>query len=231
MKPPFYCALFIISKKIINIQFYEFKNLYICKKFYMVIFMDLTRREKIGILVFSLILIFILSFSYYKNKNTSKIEVLNEKTISKESDAENKNEIKVYITGEVKKPGVYTLKNGDRAEKAVELAGGFTEYADKNSINLAMKLKDEDYIRVDSIHSTASVNQNSSSINLSNKININTADKEQLKTLPRIGDSLAERIIDYRNKNGTFKRIEDIKKVSGIGDKMFENIKDKISVY
>ncbi|MCX7884229.1 MAG: helix-hairpin-helix domain-containing protein [Caloramator sp.] len=193
--------------------------------------MDLTKREKIGILVFSLILIFILSFSYFKNKNISKIEVMNEKTIIKEENCENKDEIKVYITGEVKKPGVYTLKNGDRVENAVYLAGGFTESADKNSVNLAMKLKDEDHIRVDAIPTIASLNKNGSSINLSNKININTADKEMLKTLPRIGDSLAERIIDYRNKNGSFKRIEDIKKVSGIGDKMFENIKDKISVY
>ncbi|SKA94712.1 competence protein ComEA [Caloramator quimbayensis] len=197
----------------------------------MVIFMDLTRREKIGILVFSLILIFTLSFSYFKNKNASKIEVMNEKAISKEENIEKMDDIKVYITGEVKKPGVYSLKNGDRAEKAVELAGGFTERADKNSINLAMKLKDEDYIKVESTQSSSSSIQTNIQINLSNKININTADKEQLKTLPRIGDSLAERIIDFRNKNGPFKRIEDIKKVSGIGDKMFENIKDKISVY
>ncbi|WP_143287288.1 helix-hairpin-helix domain-containing protein [Caloramator quimbayensis] len=193
--------------------------------------MDLTRREKIGILVFSLILIFTLSFSYFKNKNASKIEVMNEKAISKEENIEKMDDIKVYITGEVKKPGVYSLKNGDRAEKAVELAGGFTERADKNSINLAMKLKDEDYIKVESTQSSSSSIQTNIQINLSNKININTADKEQLKTLPRIGDSLAERIIDFRNKNGPFKRIEDIKKVSGIGDKMFENIKDKISVY
>lgn len=191
--------------------------------------MDLTKRERIGLLVFIIILTSILSLSYYKNKNKNNMEVIKNDKISNIDNKSNK-EIKVYVTGEVKNPGVYTLIEGDRVEKAILLAGGFTENADKNSINLALKLKDEDYIIVSSLNIKEKLDDKSIVSN-SKKININTADKEQLKSLPRIGDALSQRIIDYREKNGPFKRIEDIKKVSGIGDKMFENIKDKISVY
>ncbi|QCX32470.1 transporter [Caloramator sp. E03] len=193
--------------------------------------MDLTKREKIGISIFVLILIGSLIFSYHLNKSKTNIEIISSKN-EEEINKEKINYIKVYITGEVKNPGVYSLKEGDRLEKAIELAGGFTENADKNSINLAMKLKDEDFIKVLKVNLN-SFEQSVNTINelKNSKININTANKEELKSLPRIGDALAQRIIDYRDKNGPFKRIEDIKKVSGIGEKMFENIKDKITIY
>lgn len=196
--------------------------------------MDLTKREKIGLCIFAVIIIFILSIFYFNNKSKTEIEVINKNQAKESNYTSQENKIiKVYIAGEIKKPGVYSLCEGDRVIKLVEAAGGFTDRADISSINLAMKLRDEDYIKVpEKVLISQGSGTNSTGTALQNqKINLNTADKEQLKTLPRIGDAMAQRIIDYREKNGLFKRIEDLKKVSGIGEKVFENLKDKITVY
>lgn len=190
-------------------------------------FMDLTRREKIGLAVFLFIILFITSFYYYKDKRKNEMMVIKTSRIQDEQKENDIKEIKVYICGEVKKPGVYTLIEGERLYKLIEIAGGFTDKAAKENLNLAMKLKDEDYIFVPSIEGLLN---NSQGKTISSKININTATLEELKTLPRVGDAIAQRIIDYREKNGPFRDIKDIKNVSGIGDKMFENIKEKITV-
>lgn len=181
--------------------------------------MDMSRKEKIGLIVFALIVLCISSIKFY-SKNDS-----NEFTVYK-SDNSQPHTIKVYICGEVKNPGVYKIESDKRIVDLVEMAGGITENADINNINLALKLKDEDYIKIPS-KNLNNINNNQSDT----KININTATVEELKKLPRVGDAIAKRIIEYREKYGRFKRIEDIKNVSGIGDKMFENIKDLICVY
>lgn len=198
--------------------------------------MDLSKREKIGLIVFLIIMIFITSIFYFGNKSKNEI-VVNSKESQVNSKKESSNVIKVYVYGEIKKPGVYTLKSGDRIEELIALAGGFTENAETSSINLALKLKDEDFIRISGKNQNINQNQpqsggsgNANAVN-GDKININTADKNALKELPRIGDALAQRIIDYRENKGLFKDIKDIMNVSGIGEKMFENIKDKIAVH
>lgn len=193
--------------------------------------MDLSKREKIGIIIFGLVIVFVISINYYSKAKDKEIQVIKNEDMTKEA-AEKK--IQVYICGEVKKPGVYELHEGDRLIKLISLAGGITEKGDENSINMSVKLKDEDYIRIPTkLNENASGNQiqSSTGYDFSGKININTASLEELKTLPRIGDALASRILEYRTKNGPFKDIKDIKNVSGIGEKMFENIKDKICVY
>lgn len=207
--------------------------------------MDLTKREKLGLTIFAIILLTLISIMYF-NKNNS-VEVLSKNTVetSNNQDSNNSNTISnqtngtitVYINGEINKPGVYKLLDGDRAEKLIELAGGFNKNADTSSLNLAMKLKDEDFIRIPSklqnvqTASNTTTITNSGNLTAAALININTADKEQLKELPRIGDALSQRILDYRNKMGNFKDIKDLRNVSGIGPKMFENIKDKITVH
>lgn len=197
--------------------------------------MDLNKREKIGLIVFALIIITFISVFYFNDNKQSSIEVIKSDTTKQDSETAHRKDIKVYISGEVKNPGVYTLIEGDRIVKLIEIAGGFTEKADASSINLAMKLKDEDFIRVPGKILNNLQQQNISSApvhqNMNNKVNINTADLEQLKTLPRIGDALGQRIIDYRETNGPFRDIKDINNVSGIGEKMLENLKDKITVY
>lgn len=161
------------------------------------------------------------------------MQIINKSNVNVEENST----IQVYICGEVKKSGVYKLKKDARLVDLIQTAGGFTKDADVEGVNLAIKLKDEDYIKIPSknlsnLGDTVS-NKNNVVLNKSEskKININTATKEELKTLPRIGEALAQRIIDYRDKNGGFKSIDDIKKVKGIGEKMFENIKDLISIY
>lgn len=194
--------------------------------------MDITRREKIGLSVFLIIMLFLTSVLYFNNRNKNEI-IVNSKKEAEGEVKKNDSLIKVYIYGEIKNPGVYTLKNGDRIEELIKAAGGFSENAELSQINLAGKLKDEDFIKIPSKNILNTQIQGSGgNINIkSDKININIADKESLKELPRIGDALAQRIVDYREKNGSFKDIKEIMNVSGIGEKMFENIKDKITVH
>ncbi|MCX7694397.1 MAG: helix-hairpin-helix domain-containing protein [Caloramator sp.] len=187
--------------------------------------MNLTRNQKIGIYVFASILLVFGFIKYYSiKKEPNDIVVIRNEESSKK-------EIQVYICGEIKKPGVYKISDDKRIIDLVYMAGGFTENANLEAINLATKLKDEDYIKIPSKKKNKEDKGDVDFKEYSDKININTATLEELKKLPRIGDALAKRIIEYRNKNGPFKRIEDLKNVSGIGDKMFENIKDMISIY
>ena len=144
-------------------------------------------------------------------------------------------DITAYINGEVKNPGVYKVKNESRVEDLVKISGGFTENADKYKLNLAKKLRDEDYIYVDKKNDVktgiaAPQNSVSNGVGQNGKVNINTASKEELKTISGIGDVTAQKIIDYREKNGGFSTIEDLKKVGRLGDKTLEKIKDKIDV-
>jgi competence protein ComEA len=127
-------------------------------------------------------------------------------------------EICVYIEGEVVNPGVYMLRQGDIIAGAVEAAGGFTAEADTRSVNLAATLRDGDQVH---IYKVGEVPQ---------RININTAEAWLLQSLPGIGETLAQRIIDHRTVNGLFQSIEDLNSVEGIGPSVFEQIKDKITV-
>lgn len=145
--------------------------------------------------------------------------------------------IKVHIAGEINKEGVYEVNNGDRLDDLVKRAGGLTKDANSKKINLAMKLEDQMKIYIPSIYDfedeTSSTNDNllisdkpSTEIE---KININKASKEELMTLPNIGEKRANAIIEYR-ENSPFEKIEDIKNVTGIGEKFYQSLKDLITV-
>ncbi|NLJ88750.1 MAG: hypothetical protein GX327_08295 [Epulopiscium sp.] len=153
----------------------------------------------------------------------------------------------VYICGAVKKPGVYSLKEGSRIIDVLDMAGGALEDADLNLLNLAEKIFDEQKIYIPKIGEEIDKSQikvenrddgelkvhtanNSVKNSTNNLININTASLDQLQSLPGIGAVIAQNIIDYRNSQGPFRSIEEIKNVSRIGDKTFEKIKDKITV-
>ena len=127
-------------------------------------------------------------------------------------------EICVYVEGEVVNPGAYTLLTGDYVADAVDAASGFTIDADQGSVNLAATLRDGEQIH---IYKLGDVPQ---------KININTAEAWLLESLPGIGETLAQRIVDYRIANGYFQSIEDLKNVRDIGPVVFDKIKDKIAV-
>ncbi len=160
------------------------------------------------------------------NNNSTEVIILNTEDNKIITTSETNDEIVVYISGEVNSPDVYTLPNGSRVVDLVELAGGVTDNANVNDINLSKKIKDEDHIHIPAVGETTST----TSSNNGYPININTATKEQLKTLPNIGDVTADNIIKYREENNGFKNIEEIKNVSRIGDTMFQNLKDYIIV-
>lgn len=133
-------------------------------------------------------------------------------------------QVSVYVCGAVKKPGVYTLDADLRVADAVEAAGGMRNDADSEYVNLAQHLADGIKIRIPTVEETGPEG-------MQNKlININTADEATLCTLPGIGSAKAEKIIEYREKNGPFCGIEDIMKVPGIKEAGFEKIKDQITI-
>ena len=145
--------------------------------------------------------------------------------------------IYVQISGAIKKPQVAKLKKGARVFELIEMSGGFTDDVSNafvnKILNLAKVLIDGEKLYIpfsieelDSNFATKyTTDETESTI-----VNINTANKQQLTTLPNVGESTADKIIDYRTKNGPFIEVEDIKNVSGIGDKTFEDIKDLITV-
>lgn len=149
-------------------------------------------------------------------------------------------DIYVDICGEVAKPDVYRVKNGSRLFEVIAQAGGLTAQADINVINRAETVRDGQKIRILSYEETnqgaqqqgdASASQYRSQAQANDgKININLADAATLQMIPGIGPSKAERILEYRETTGPFQNIEDIKNVSGIGNKTFENIREYLCV-
>lgn len=175
-----------------------------------------------------------------------------------ETEKETEETIVVHISGAVNIEGIVELEAGSRIANAIEKAGGVKENADMTDINLAYPLEDgmkihiptkeeteanknnenmidESYVTsssggVSSKEDTNSTQGSSKSTTINEKVNINTATQEELDTLPGIGPSIASKIIDYREQNGKFNSIEEIKEVSGIGDAKYEKIKDSITI-
>ncbi len=141
--------------------------------------------------------------------------------------------IAVHVSGAVKEPErVFYLPDGARMIDAIKAAGGETEQADLSQLNLASILKDGQKIRVPKIgENMISTEQGTNNENPENYLtNINLATTIELDSLPGIGETFAKRIVEYREQNGDFQTIEDIMKVKGIGENLFEDIKDLITV-
>lgn len=137
----------------------------------------------------------------------------------------------VDIKGEVKNPGVYQMKVGDRVKDALDAAGGLTEEADSQKVNLAKRLEDQMVIVVPKVGEEAEeipAGETRNEATKEGKVNINTATVEELKTLKGVGEKKAEAIIEYRKKNGSFQTKEDLMKVRGIGKKLFESFQERI---
>ena len=220
---------------------------------------DLKNKKIIGLVIITII-IFIVSIFLYKQKssNAFKEEYMTEifteesndnmeydSSMKENTDNSNennleKNKIVVEIKGEVAKPDVYQLEEGSIIKDLIDMAGGVTEEADLSRINRAEELLNHELIIIGNINdeTESSVVQNNSTYssngNNSDKgstlININTADLEQLKEITGIGNIKAQSIIDYREANGGFKSLEELKNVDGIGDKTFEKIKEQITL-
>jgi competence protein ComEA len=139
----------------------------------------------------------------------------------------------IHITGAVPRPGVYALAKGSRVQDAISAAGGFLVDADKTGINLARALEDGEQLDIPYVAGAAPiVLEEAATAAPSNAelININIASQAELDTLPGIGPTTANKIIDYRNTNGPFVAIQDIVNVAGIGQVTYERIKDLITV-
>ena len=137
----------------------------------------------------------------------------------------------VDIKGAVKNPGVYQMKSGDRVKDALDAAGGLTDEADSQKVNLAQRVEDQMVIVVPKVGEEATeipAGGTSKEAAKEGKVNINTATVEELKTLKGVGEKKAEAIIEYRKKNGSFKTKEDLMKVRGIGKKLFESFQERI---
>jgi len=143
----------------------------------------------------------------------------------------------VHVTGAVPRPGVYALAQGSRVQDAISAAGGFLADAEKSGINLARALEDGEQLEIPYAEGASPVigteipplvlTEPSTSLEL---ININTASQAELETLPGIGPTTAQRIIEYREQNGPFVNTEDIINVPGIGSGTYERIKNLITV-
>ena len=175
--------------------------------------------------------------------STNSMNVLDNTLVNNNPSSQEEEKIKIYITGEVINPGVYELAVDSRIEDAISIAGGITPNANLHDVNLAFILEDAMKIYIPntaeevdaaSIISTGSSDMSKSisneSTSKSSKININKASSSELEKIPGVGPSIAQKIITYREENGKFSSIDDLKNVSGIGSKKFESIKDYITV-
>lgn len=158
-------------------------------------------------------------------------------------EVEEKITIIVDVGGAVNKPGIIELPEGARVYQAIEKAGGLSQNGDLNQINQAMLLNDQDKLYIPTIEeseeelaasnnsfSDAYISGGHSSFSNDGKVNINTASQEELESLSGIGPVTANKIIDYRQLNGKFDTIENLMEVSGIGEKTFAALKDKICI-
>ena len=211
--------------------------------------LEISKKQKIILIFLGIVAIIgIAYYSYVSSKeenlnvsDTNELQVENQSNEIDEEEAENKeSKIKVHISGAVKNEGVYELEEDARIIDAIEKAGGTLEIADMKNVNLASKLEDgmKIYIPKQGEEVTSSNREVEENIALGNtskesskgKININKASKEELDTLPGIGESTAEKIINYRKEHKSFKSIEELKEVKGIGDAKFEEIKDLVDI-
>lgn len=203
--------------------------------------MDFFRNRRNLYKASAILFFVVLSFTIYvtKQPNNSEIVLSSEESESEfvvesvsDDCVDDASAVIIDVDGEVKNPSVYELPAGSRVYEAIDAAGGLTESADTKNTNLAAFLTDgaKLYIpnkdEVGNAVSSGSANAQSSGKDL---VNINTADSSRLQMLVGVGPATAQKIIEYREEYG-FKKIEDLKKVSGIGDKTFEKLKNFIIV-
>lgn len=218
----------------------------------------LNLKQKKIIAIILIILVVIAYYYFYLRDTTEEISNQDLEINNTQENNQTNETIVVHVSGAVNIEGIVELEAGSRIANAIEKAGGIKENADMTDINLAYPLEDgmkihiptkeeteanknnentpaESYVTaasggVNSKEATNSTQSSSTSDTSSKKVNINTATQEELDTLPGIGPSIASKIIDYREQNGKFNSIEEIKEVSGIGEAKYEKIKDSITI-
>ena len=207
------------------------------KKEDVVLFFRQNVKSIILAFVCSLVLIIggLFYFNQSKTEDYSDVSFSNtsSESINKGEKTEEKHDEKIFVDvkGAVKHPGVFETTKDKRVKDLIEEAGGLLDDADTSTLNLSQKVKDQMVIYVlKHGEKPKQISDSGSSSSNTDVININTANLEQLMKISGVGKTKAEAIISYREKNGDFKKKEDITKVRGIGKATFEKIKDKIEV-
>ncbi|MBO0437352.1 helix-hairpin-helix domain-containing protein [Vagococcus fluvialis] len=202
-------------------------------------------KEKIIITVVILV-ISIIGLKLFLSKNAAKVDQFEEVVLTDttdliaETEKENNDVVKMYvdIKGAVKLPGMYEVTSDMRVLNVIDMAGGLKETADDSQVNFSQRIEDQMVIYIpvegEELSETVIARTNSNTANISKdedgKINLNQATKEELMTLSGVGEKKAEKIIEYREENGSFKTIEDLKNVNGFGEKSFESLEKYISI-
>lgn len=202
-------------------------------------------KEKIIISVVILV-ISIIGLKLFLSKNAAKVDQFEEVLLTDttdliaETEKENNDVVKMYvdIKGAVKLPGMYEVTSDMRVLNVIDMAGGLKETADDSQVNFSQRIEDQMVIYIpvegEELSETAIAGTNSNTANISKdedgKVNLNQATKEELMTLSGVGEKKAEKIIEYREENGSFKTIEDLKNVNGFGEKSFESLEKYISI-
>ena len=191
------------------------------------------------ILAFMCSLVLIIGGLFYFNQNKTEdysgvsFSNISNETNNKDEKAEDRHDEKIFVDvkGAVKHPGVFETTKDKRVKDLIEEAGGLLDDADTSTLNLSQRVKDQMVIYVlKHGEKPKQISDGGSSSSNTDVININTANKEQLMKISGVGKTKAEAIIAHREKNGDFKKKEDITKVRGIGKATFDKIKDKIEV-
>lgn len=146
------------------------------------------------------------------------------------SDPAGPNEVFVHVSGAVANPGLYPIEPGGRVVDAIAAAGGFAADAQESGVNLARAVSDGEQLVVPRVGEETMGAAGAGGVTTTGRVNLNTADLATLETLPRIGPALAQRITEWREANGGFRTVEDLLAVSGIGEKMFEALRELVVV-
>jgi competence protein ComEA len=195
--------------------------------------------HKVKIFIVSIAVVILVCYLNYRSSKETELmigvaeqgSIINEMQEKEVETKENKTiVIMVDVKGAVNIPGVYHAEEGQRVLDLINKAGGFTNEADSNQVNLSQHIEDEMVIFVPVLGETVDVMQNAPTSVQNKLLDINKATDSELQTLPGIGPSKAIAIIEFREKNGGFQTIEDLKKISGIGEKTFEKLASLITV-
>ena len=207
----------------------------------------LNQKQKIILIAGIIIAIGIIIFQYVNSTKEVYSYVEKENIIEEKNEImsvpEKEEKIIIHVTGAVKKNGIVEVREKARINDVIEAAGGVTKEADLTNVNLAYIVEDGQKIYIPSKADRNILEENKKIVseeagkkvteekNNSKKIvNINKAGLEELKTLPGIGESTALKILEYREKHGKFKSVEDLKKITGVGDSKLDTIKNLISI-
>ncbi|SFL80868.1 competence protein ComEA [Gracilibacillus orientalis] len=183
------------------------------------------------VLVIAAILLWLLIDPSIEEQNDAADQMMENNPELLEEEKTVPTEYKIDIKGEIENPGVYQVTENDRVEDAIQLAGGFNSKADKQMINLAERVYDEMVIHVPAKGENAEGTHQMKDMGSDDqKVKVNLASIEEMQTIPGIGEVKANAIMEYRETYGRFEKIEDLTKVSGIGEKTVEKLKEYVRI-